>query len=282
MRNLLLNPVLNKEFKLRFRSFKGFLGLSFYLLALSILIIGFIYLQTQNSPMGLFRPDQSRNMFMMLSFIQMGLILFITPGLTAGVISGEREKQTLNILLTTNQSSTSIILGKLISSVSFLLLMIVASMPIYSIVFLFGGISPGQVATILGYYIFTILAFGSIGIVFSTLIRRTIIAMISTYGVTLFLTAGTAFLYVISMSVNQMGIAANNPVPYFFAMLNPMMILLGFLEPDAFRELSSQSGVGIDFPLWAAYLISYTIIFLIMMMISIRKLRPNMKVKSKG
>jgi len=282
MRNLFLNPVLNKEFKLRFRSFKSFLGLSFYLLALSIIIIGFIYIQTQNSPMGLFRPDQSKNMFMLLSFIQMGLILFITPGLTAGVISGEREKQTLNILLTTNQSSTSIIFGKLISSVSFLLLMIIASMPIYSIVFLFGGISPGQVATILGFYIFTILVFGSVGIFFSTLVRRTIIAMVSTYGVTLFLTAGTAFLFTVTMSVNQMGITTNNPVPYFFVMLNPIMILFGFLEPDAFKELSSQTGMGIDFPLWAAFLISYTIIFLIMIFISIRKLRPNMKVKSKG
>ncbi|MEH7353085.1 ABC transporter permease subunit [Neobacillus drentensis] len=282
MRNLFLNPVLNKEFKLRFRSFKSFLGLSFYLLALSIIIIGFIYIQTQNSPMGLFRPEQSKSMFMLLSFIQMGLILFITPGLTAGIISGEREKQTLNILLTTNQSSTSIILGKLISSVSFLLLMIIASMPIYSIVFLFGGISPGQVGTILGYYIFTILVFGSIGIFFSTLVRRTIIAMVSTYGVTLFLTAGTAFLFAVTMSVNQMGITSNNPIPYFFVMLNPIMILFGFLEPDAFRELSSQTGMGIDFPLWAANLISYTIIFLIMIVISIRKLRPNMKVKSKG
>jgi ABC-type transport system involved in multi-copper enzyme maturation permease subunit len=282
LRNFLLNPVLNKEFKLRFRSFKSFLGLACYLLALSILIIGFIYLETRSSPLGIFRPDQSKTMFMLLSFIQMGLILFITPGLTAGVVSGEREKQTLNILLTTNQSSTSIILGKLISSVSFLLLMIVASLPIYSIVFLFGGISPGQVITILGYYIFTILAFGSIGIFFSTLVRRTIIAMVTTYGVTLFFTAGTAFLFTISMSVNQMGITTNNPIPYFFAMLNPMMILFGFLEPNAFRELSSQTGMGIEFPLWAAYLISYTIIFLVMMLISIRKLRPNMKVKSKG
>ncbi|MFZ7946621.1 MULTISPECIES: ABC transporter permease [Bacillaceae] len=282
MRNLFLNPVLNKEFKLRFRSFKSFLGLAFYLLALSILIIGFIYLQTQNSPMGLFRPDQSREMFMLLTFIQMGLILFITPGLTAGVISGEREKQTLNILLTTNQSSTSIILGKLISSVSFLLLMIVASMPIYSIVFLFGGISPGQVVTILGFYIFTILVYGSIGIFLSTLVRKTIIAMVSTYGVTLFLTAGTAFLFTVTMSVNQMGITANNPIPYFFVMLNPLMILFGILEPTAFIELSSQAGMGIHFPLWAAYLISYTIIFLIMIFVSIRKLRPNMKVKSNG
>jgi ABC-2 type transport system permease protein len=281
MKNLFLNPVMNKEFKLRFRSFKSFLGLAFYLLALSILIVGFIYLQTQNSPMGLFRPDQSREMFMLLSFIQLGLILFITPGLTAGVISGEREKQTLNILLTTNQSSTSIILGKLVSSISFLLLMIIASLPIYSIVFLFGGISPGQVLLILGFYIFTIIVFGSIGIFFSTLVRRTIIAMVSTYGVALFLIGGTAFLFTISMAVNAMGgMMTNNPVSYFFAMLNPGFILFGLLEPNAFNELSNGVGFGVDLPLWAAYLVSYTILFILMIVISIRKLRPNMKVKS--
>jgi ABC-2 type transport system permease protein len=284
MRNLLLNPVMNKEFKLRFRSFKSFLGLAFYLLALSILIVGFIYLQTQNSPMQLFRPDQSREMFMLLAFIQLGLILFITPGLTAGVISGEREKQTLNILLTTNQSSTSIIMGKLISSISFLLLMIIASLPIYSIVFLFGGISPGQVLLILVFYIFTILVFGSIGIFFSTIVRRTIIAMVSTYGVALFLIAGTAFLFTISMAVNNIGgtTPTNNPIPYFFAMLNPGFILFGFLQPNALNELSNQIGFGIQVPLWAAYLISYTIIFLVMTIVSIRKLRPNMKVKSES
>ena len=69
-------------------------------------------------------------------------MLFITPGLTAGAISTEREKQTLSILLTTSQSSFQIISGKLLSSIAFLLLLIVAGLPIYSLVFLFGGISP--------------------------------------------------------------------------------------------------------------------------------------------
>ncbi len=280
MRNMLLNPVLNKEFKLRFRSFKSFLGLFFYLLALIILIIGFIYLETRNSPMGLFRPEQSRNMFMVLSFIQLALILFITPGLTAGVISGEREKQTLNILLTTNQSSASIIFGKLLSSVSFLLLMIFASMPIYSIVFLFGGISPGQLLTILGFYIFTILVYGSIGIFFSTLIRRTIISMICTYGVTLFLTAGTGFLFSISVAVFSMGgTATANPPGFLLAMLNPAIVLFSFLQPDILQEINKM--IGIEFPLTAAYFISHTVIFLIVTFISIKKLRPNMKAKSK-
>lgn len=126
-------------------------------------------------------------MFIFLAVVQLALILFITPGLTAGVISSERERQTLNILLTTSQSSTNIIFGKLISSISYLLLLVVASLPLYSIVFLFGGISPAQLLMVLGFNVFTVIVYGSIGVLFSTLVRKTIAAMVTTYGVTLFL-----------------------------------------------------------------------------------------------
>jgi ABC-2 type transport system permease protein len=273
MRQLLLNPVMNKEFKLRFRTFKSFLGLMFYLLALCLVTIGYIFIESQAYGTNFFRPDQSRTMFMVLSFIQLGLILFITPGLTAGVISGEREKQTLNILLTTTQTSTGIIVGKLVSSVSFLLLMIVGSMPIYSIVFLFGGISPLQVLFVLGYYVFLILIFGSFGVMFSTLIRKTIVSMISTYGVTLFFAAGTAFLFLVSMQFGAMS-GASSPTPYFFAMLNPFIVMLGIFEPEFIGEINRQA--GIEFPLWAALLISYTILGSAALLLGIRKLRPNM------
>ncbi|WP_409275644.1 ABC transporter permease [Neobacillus sp. SCS-31] len=269
---LFLNPVLIKEYKLRFRSFKSFLGLMFYLLAVSIFVAGFIFLNSQSMGNSFVRPDTSRMMFMTLSFIQLGLILFITPGLTAGVISGEREKQTLNILLTTTQSSGAIIIGKLVSSVSFLMLMIFASLPIYSIVFLFGGISPLQLLTVLGYYMFIIFVFGSFGVLYSTLIRKTIVSMISTYGTALFFTAGTAFLMLVSLQFSN-GFQGANPLPYFLAMLNPFAILLGIFEPGALEDLGRQTGV--KFPLWAAHLISYTLFFGAAIFMSIRKLRPK-------
>ncbi|MCH1625558.1 ABC transporter permease [Ferdinandcohnia quinoae] len=279
MKNLVINPVLNKEFKLRFRTFKSYLGLLFYLLALGILVIGFVFIESLQSNQGFFKPDQSREMFMILSILQLALILFITPGLTAGVISSERERQTLNILLTTAQSSTSIIISKLISSVSFLLLLIVASLPLYSIVFLFGGISPGQVLTSLGFYTFTIITFGSIGVLFSTLIRKTIVSMVTTYGVTLFLAGGTAFLTLILMQMNQgfynPSVPTTNPAPYFTAMLNPPIVLLGSFQPEINNEI--QRVTGIEFPLWASFLISYTVIFLGALLVSIKKLRQNMK-----
>lgn len=121
-------------------------------------------------------------LFMMLSFVQMALISFVAPGLTAGVISGERERQTLNILLTTQQSSTSIIIGKLVSSLAFLMLIVLATLPLYSLVFLFGGISPQQLLQTFGLFVVTMFILGSMGVFFSTLIRKTMIAMITTYG----------------------------------------------------------------------------------------------------
>ncbi|GLB59383.1 ABC transporter permease [Cytobacillus sp. NCCP-133] len=280
MKNLVVNPVLNKEFKLRFRNFKSYLGVLFYLLALGLIIVGFIFIESlSNNMQGFFKPDQSRTMFMVLSVLQLALILFITPGLTAGVISSERERQTLNIMLTTTQSSASIILSKLISSISYLILLIAASLPLYSFVFLFGGISPGQLLTTMGFYLFTILAFGSLGVLFSTLIRKTIVSMVTTYGVTLFLAGGTAFLALIFMQLtNAYGYTATqptNPLAYFPAMLNPVIILISTFEPEITNEISRST--GIEFPLWVSYLISYTVIFIGAVLLSIKKLRPNMK-----
>jgi len=278
VKNFVINPVLNKEFKLRFRSFKSFLGIFFYLLALGIIIVGFVFIESQSNIQGFFKPDQSRTMFIMMSFLQFALILFITPGLTAGVISSERERQTLNIMLTTTQSSASIILSKLLSAISYLLLLIIASLPLYSFVFLFGGISPTQVLTTIGFYIFTMIVIGSIGVLFSTLIRKTIVSMVTTYGMTLFLAGGTAFLTLIILQyANRYGMSpgTTNPAAYFTAMLNPPIILFSIFEPNFTEEIKTST--GIEFPLWISYLISYTVIFIGATLFSIKKLRPNMK-----
>ncbi len=276
MKNFVINPVLNKEFKLRFRSFKSFLGIFFYLLAMGIIIVGFVFIESQSNMQGFFKPHQSRSIFIMMSFLQFALILFITPGLTAGVISSERERQTLNIMLTTTQSSASIILSKLISAISYLLLLIIASLPLYSFVFLFGGISPMQVLTTIGFYIFTMIVIGSIGVFFSTLIRKTIISMVTTYAVTLFLVGGTAFLTLIIMQyTNRFGTVTTNPAAYFTAMLNPPIILFSIFDPGFMTGIKNNT--GIEVPLWISYLISYSVIFIGAMLLSIKKLRPNMK-----
>lgn len=272
------NPVLVKELKLRFRSFKSFSGLMFYLAVLCIFIAGFLLLTTGFTGRGFFRPDTSFMMFAVLTILQMALVLFITPSLTAGAISSEREKQTLNILLTTTQSSTQIIIGKLLSSVAFLVLMLIAGLPLYSLVFLFGGVSPSQLISIFLFYLVTVVAIGSIGVMFSTITKRTIVAMIATYGSIIFLGGITAFFFVLTMAFHQSGntIGTNTSyMTYFWASINPGALMLTLISPEMGDALSELSGVKL--PVWIMYLIAYILIIVLCLTIAIKKLRANMK-----
>ncbi|WP_155592107.1 ABC transporter permease [Lysinibacillus cavernae] len=272
------NPVLVKELKLRFRSFKSFSGLMFYLAVLCIFIAGFLLLTTEFTGRGFFRPETSFMMFAVLTILQMALVLFITPSLTAGAISSEREKQTLNILLTTTQSSTQIVVGKLLSSVAFLVLMLAAGLPLYSLVFLFGGVSPSQLISIFLFYLVTVVAIGSIGVMFSTITKRTIVAMIATYGSIIFLGGITAFFFFLTMAFHQMGNAIGTStsfMTYFWASINPGALMLTLISPemgDALAELS-----GVELPVWITYLIAYVLIIVLCLTIAIKKLRANMK-----
>ena len=273
----LTNPVLLKELKLRFRFTKSVSGLLAYLIAMSIFVIGFFYIATQLTGTGYFRPSESFYLFLVLSLIQMGMILFIAPGLTAGAISTEREKQTLNMLLTTTQSSWQIIIGKLLSSLAFLGLLLFASLPFYSLVFLFGGISPVQLLTVFFFYFVTMVAIGSIGIFFSTMTKRTITSMIATYSSSVFLAGFTLFFFFISIMLNETMLAAGemSPFTYFWLSINPGALVLSLLSGDIMTEFYTLA--GIDTPIWVTYLLFYTVLSIVLLTISSKRLRANMK-----
>lgn len=286
-RSWLINPLLGKEFTLRMRTPRSMWAILVYLLAIGLLAFGFLYVMNIGGGQQGFDPSESRNMFMFISVAQLILIAFMAPGLTAGVVSGEREKQTLSLLLTTQQSNTSIILSKLASSLSFMVLIIVATLPVYSVVFLFGGISPAQVGLVFLFYLFTMLTLGSFGVLFSTLFKRTMISVIVTYGTTLFLFGGTAFLYLILGEALdryynvQMG--QTDPAGWIGHLLaiNPVAALISIFEPDISRSafrVNRFGGSG-DAPiaLWTEYLIVYAGLTVLAVAQSIYSIRPRLK-----
>ncbi|MGF7035971.1 ABC-type transport system involved in multi-copper enzyme maturation permease subunit [Paenibacillus mucilaginosus] len=289
----LINPVLNKEFRLRMRTIRTPLSLLFYLLAIGLLAFGFIYMTVagfhNGGGMPGFNPNSSRELFIFLSVAQLALIAFMTPGLTAGVISGEREKQTLNILLTTQQSSATIVISKLVSSLSFMLLTVLATLPVYSIVFLFGGISPGQLFYTFAFYIFTMFVLGTFGVLFSTLFKRTMVAVIVTYGVTLTVFGATGLLYMFLRNVTRETIANGTAMHSwvgYIAGLNPAAGLVSILTPDlsrqafdVFRPNSTVVPSGPPIELWQECILVYSVLAVIALLLSIRYIRPVLKKK---
>jgi ABC-2 type transport system permease protein len=269
-----INPVMEKEFRLRMRTIRSPLSILVYLLAIGLIALGFAYINMSNQQAGVLSTARSSELFYFLSGTQLVLIAFMTPGLTAGVVSGEREKQTLNMLLTTQQSSGTIILSKLFASLSFMLLTVVATMPLYSIVFLYGGVSPTQVLAVFVFYIFVMVLFGAVGIFFSTILKKTVISVIATYGFVLFIFGFTALAGLFFGNIGRAG--TNEEVLGYFLSFNPMAVLVSLMIPDFAKQLFKGHTY---LQMWHIFIGFYTVLSIILIGLSVRYLRPIMKRK---
>ena len=191
-----------KELRGRMRGRRAFVALTFYL----ALLAGFSWMLEalqasafQNSGFGGANYQSAQigtGIFAGLLILQTLLILILAPAFTTGAISQEREKQTLDLLVTTPISSLSIVLGKLFSALAWAFLLVIASIPLTAIVFVFGGVGPEDL--IRGYVVLLVevLGLGCVGLFFSALLKRTLAATIATYAVVLAMTVGASFVYV--------------------------------------------------------------------------------------
>jgi ABC-type transport system involved in multi-copper enzyme maturation permease subunit len=120
------------------------------------------------------------------------LVLVLAPAFTTGAISLEREKQTLDLLVTTPLSTLGMVIGKLFSALVYVFLLIIASIPLASIVFVFGAVGPDDLVR--AYVFLFALAFGmgALGLFVSALVKRTQTATVVTFVLVLVLSIGTA------------------------------------------------------------------------------------------
>lgn len=221
-----INPVLLKELKVRMRGWKAAGIIALYLLILTLVALFIMYTTFMSPYSSNIDPQVSIGAYTGLAVIQFILIMFIVPALTAGAIAGEREKQTLDLVLCTKLRPISIITGKLFASTSQTLLLIFASLPLFSMVFLFGGISIKEITQLFGFYIVTAVTIGCIGIFFSTCLKKTTAATVFTYGTVAFLAFGTIFIGIFYIRIfyqfnyqNFLPILYSNPLAGFSSLL---------------------------------------------------------------
>src|SRR4051812_32404439 len=125
-----------KELRGRMRGKRAFVILTIYLL----LVAGFAWMIESISERSFASgfggssfsasAEIGRQLFIAITFLLTLITLILAPASTAGAISLEREKQTLDLLVTTPISSLAIVLGKLVSALSWILLLLLASIPV--------------------------------------------------------------------------------------------------------------------------------------------------------
>ncbi|MFZ0544313.1 MAG: hypothetical protein WAM60_02675 [Candidatus Promineifilaceae bacterium] len=192
----LQNPVTIKELRSRMRGRRGFVVLTTYLLLMSgfITVVYLIYAAAANSPTGPNNRQAGKVVFTAVLAIETFLVVFIGPAFTMAAISNEKERQTYDLLRTTLLSAQSFVLGKLLSALSYVFLLIIVAIPIQSIAFLLGGVSPIEIIISQFMVFLSAVTFALIGLYFSSLMRTTLAASVGTFSIAMLLVAGAPIL----------------------------------------------------------------------------------------
>jgi len=207
-----ITAIIVKELRGRMRGRRAFIVLTLHVLLLTLFAWMFQRLNEESlANVGSYGGQAAtyasasvgRGIFIGLMMLQTLMVAVLAPAATAGAISSEREHQTLELLAVTPISSLAIVLGKLLSALAWVFVLILASIPVTALVFVYGGVAPDDILR--GYLVLfaTVIGLGSVGIFFSALTRRTGASTGLTFVTTLGLVIGSFFLWIFLSNTSE-------------------------------------------------------------------------------
>jgi ABC-type transport system involved in multi-copper enzyme maturation permease subunit len=239
------NPILVKEFRSRMRGWRAFAILTVYLIFLALFSFGIYEMIVIASPYtgGIpLSPFIGQALYAAIINLSLFFVAFLTPALTATAISSEHEKLTLEMLQATPLAAHTILFGKLISTAGYIFLLLFAAIPMISLVFIFGGVTPEDLLVAALVIWTTAMTFGMIGLFFSAWRKRTIQAIGLSYLVILLMIGGTYAVYIF------WGVITQNFPPRFILVVNPFSALAAVLSAGGY-----QAGVSSFFAILAGW-----------------------------
>ncbi|MHB9024256.1 MAG: ABC transporter permease [Armatimonadota bacterium] len=225
-------PLLWEELRRRFRGGRGQLVLLLYgLLLVLLLLVAAAMANLGDNPREWARFGKLLWARVLLPG-QLAAMILLTPGLTAGAISMERERGTLDMLFLTPLASLTIVTNKFFGATGQMLMIVLSGLPVVSTVFLYGGVSPAELFG--GYLLILVtgLTYAALGFLASCLFRRTTTAVVWSYGFMLLALIG------LPVALGLLAIVNLVRVVFFETLLqaNPLFIYVTFFLPQAMGE----------------------------------------------
>jgi ABC-2 type transport system permease protein len=178
---LVWNPIVAREARTRMRSKRAAFILFCWLAALGVVaILAYASAGNQSASVTVL-AHSGVTVFDALVAVVVALLLLLVPGLVGGSIAGERERQTLDLLLCTRVRPWRVVIGKLAASLAFIGFLLVASLPILSVVALLGGIAWSDILIVVGLGALTAVTIGSMSILFSAISKGPTGAIVCSY-----------------------------------------------------------------------------------------------------
>jgi ABC-type transport system involved in multi-copper enzyme maturation permease subunit len=293
---------MSKDLRLRMRGWRWAGVATLYVAILGTIAVAFLlqkYSPTAGSG-GTSAPSLAGlKLFQTLSIFQLLLIAFVTPATVAGAISGERQHRTWDLLMASRAPARDIIWGKLLAGISFNLVLIGASLPVFSLVFLFGGIGLSDLVPPFTVFLVTVLFLGAISLAVSALTARLTVSFMVSMLIALLLTVGLSLLALYLQAPGQLGVVTLGSVPFQtinqpapltpLAQIDPFVALLSALPAESGGTLLGRLGTvhhafGLPWqlPWWGAYTLLAGVLSLALMLATTRLVRPAGPFRSRG
>ncbi len=173
------NPVMQRELLVNLRTPRAFILLLLYQILLAA-VVYFAWPQDQRLDLTE-NPAAARNLVDLFFLGQYILASLMAPSFAAGTITGEKERKTYEMLLASPLKPAAIVLGKFVSSLSHLGVLVFASLPIVMLSLPLGGVSAFEVLAAYLGLIISVIVFGAISIACSSYFQRTASSLVVSY-----------------------------------------------------------------------------------------------------
>jgi ABC-type transport system involved in multi-copper enzyme maturation permease subunit len=182
------------------------------LFATLLLILGVIYLGDQLASGGnqgsMWSLGNGPNLFNRVILIEAFGILIFLPAMTCGAIAGEKERNTLSVLLTTRLEPATIVLEKLLSRLFLIFTLMLLSLPLMTVAYSLGGLSLDYMLECIAWLAGMSVLIASLSLMCSAWCGSTVSAFFMTYALAfLFYLGGAGFFVQRSVATGGAGIA---------------------------------------------------------------------------
>jgi len=260
-----MNPMIGKELRQRMRERRGWILPSLYLATLGAVIALAYYLMTVS-------PNRQQQgwqigvaLFFTVAYTQLSLLLLMAPIFSAGALTIEKEQRTLAGLLTTLLRPIQIWWGKFVASLMYVLLLLVAGLPVLSVVFAFGGVGPWEVGIAILTTVVILATISAMSLYWSSLFRRSVHATAVSYVSVIVMTVVTFIIYSIGMLVYHSSASSWDLMPSILKAplyFNPAFFLtMAFVPADQL------------YPEWVQCLAVFLLLGVVSTLLTLRNLR---------
>lgn len=224
----LTGPIFDKELRVSSRRKRNYMLRSAYVALLGIFVVA-VWLDpisTSGLTWATRMAEAGKRIVLMIVWFQFYTTSFLAVILLSTSINDEIYRRTLNTLMTTPITSFQIVMGKLLSKLFQIVLLLAISLPLLAIIRVFGGVPWGYLVSSLCITLTAVIFAGSVSLFFSIFCRRAYVVIIVTVLLLVALFGSLSALYETLDSWSRRG--------------NPLLSRLMYPNPAVLLNYNSQ------------------------------------------